>query len=146
MTGTEGGKGERGGGGEGGEANVKGREEGEGGDEERENKGNEESEVQTKSEGVCNDSESAGNETNQGVIKEADSSNRDQSNSRGVGTRVVSGGPPPPTPELPYTEPHWSGPPSQSYSLTVIKSGSVLEEIDISNKPFLVYNSVYSLC
>ena len=50
----------------------------------------------------------------------------------------VSGVAPPPTPSLPYTEPHWSGGPSQSYYLTVIKSGSVVEEIDISNKPFQV--------
>ena len=46
--------------------------------------------------------------------------------------------PPPPPPPLPYTEPHWSGLPTQPFSLTVIKNGSVVEEIDISTKPFLV--------
>ena len=50
----------------------------------------------------------------------------------------VSGVSAAPTPSLPYTEPHWSGAPSQSYYLTVIKSGSVVEEINISNKPFQV--------
>lgn len=43
-----------------------------------------------------------------------------------------------PTPSLPYTEPHWSGVPSLRYFLTVIKSGSVMQEVDISNKPFQV--------
>lgn len=42
-------------------------------------------------------------------------------------------------PSLPYTEPHWSGVPSLRYFLTVIKSGSVVEEVDISNKPFQVH-------
>ena len=54
--------------------------------------------------------------------------------------RVVPSGPPPPIPDLPYTEPHWSGPPGQDYSLTVIKSGTVQDEIDLSSKPFLVCN------
>lgn len=43
-----------------------------------------------------------------------------------------------PSPGLPYTEPHWSGVPSHHYYLTVIKSGSIIEEIDISSKPFQV--------
>lgn len=42
-------------------------------------------------------------------------------------------------PTLPYTEPHWSGVPSLRYFLTIIKSGSVVEEVDISNKPFQVH-------
>lgn len=42
-------------------------------------------------------------------------------------------------PSVPYTEPHWSGVPSRRYFLTVIKSGSVVEEVDISNKPFQVH-------
>lgn len=42
-------------------------------------------------------------------------------------------------PSIPYTEPHWSGAPSHRYFLTVIKSGSVVEEVDISNKPFQVH-------
>ena len=56
----------------------------------------------------------------------------------GIGKTAVSGVAPPPPPSLPYTEPHWSGAPSQSYYLTVIKSGSVMEEVNISNKPFQV--------
>ena len=67
--------------------------------------------------------------------KGADSSRSGKTSQSG---RVVSSGPSPPTPEMPYTEPHWSGPPSQRYFLTVIKSGSVLDEIDLSNKPFVV--------
>ena len=43
-----------------------------------------------------------------------------------------------PLPSLPYTEPHWSGAPTDPYYLTVIKSGSVIEEVDISSKPFQV--------
>ena len=43
-----------------------------------------------------------------------------------------------PLPSLPYTEPHWSGVPTDPYYLTVIKSGSVIEEVDISSKPFQV--------
>ena len=72
---------------------------------------------------------------NEEEIKGADSSRSGKTSQSG---RVVSSGPSPPTPEMPYTEPHWSGPPSQRYFLTVIKSGSVLDEIDLSNKPFVV--------
>ena len=54
---------------------------------------------------------------------------------------VASEAPPP----LPYTEPHWSGPPSSSYYLTVIKSGSVVGEINISNKPFQVTLYIYNV-
>ena len=55
-------------------------------------------------------------------------------------TTVVPSGTPPLTPSLPYTEPHWSGTPPHQYYLTVIKSGSVVEEIDVSHKPFQVSN------
>lgn len=47
-----------------------------------------------------------------------------------------------PAPSLPYTEPHWSGVPSLRFFLTVIKSGSVVEEVDISNKPFQVCHTL----
>ncbi|CAI8030803.1 Kanadaptin [Geodia barretti] len=88
----------------------------------------------------CSSGDHAGDDVNQGVMTGVGSSNGDQKKDpKGTGTRVVTSGPPPPTPDLPYTEPHWSGPPSQRYSLTVIKSGSLLEEIDLSHKPFLVF-------
>ena len=54
--------------------------------------------------------------------------------------------PPPPPPRLPYTEPHWSGLPTQPFSLTVIKNGSVAQEIDISTKPFLVRHEICTVC
>ena len=95
----------------------------------------------------CSSEDHAGDDVNQGVMTGVGSSNGGQNKDpKGTRTRVVTSGPPPPTPDLPYTEPHWSGPPSQRYSLTVIKSGSLLEEIDLSNKPFLVhvYTDVHS--
>lgn len=42
-------------------------------------------------------------------------------------------------PSLPYTEPQWSGPPSEAFSLTVIKNGTVIQEIPIGTKPYLVF-------
>ena len=45
----------------------------------------------------------------------------------------------PPPISLPYTEPHWSGAlPSSPYLLSVIKNGTIIQEIDISKKPFHV--------
>ena len=77
--------------------------------------------------------------SNEEVMEGTDSSDENQKKiSETPETILVSSGPPPPTPDLPYTEPHWSGRPSQGHSLTVIKSGSVLEEIALSAKPFLV--------
>ena len=96
--------------------------------------------------GPTNGASPAANQANQEIVKEADlpKENRRSDSSDSTATRVVSCGPPPPTPDLPYTEPHWSGCPSQSYSLTVIKSGSVLEEIDLSTKPFLVLHFTHT--
>ena len=43
-------------------------------------------------------------------------------------------------PPVPYTVPHWSGPqPSRPFSLSVIKSGTIIEEVDISEKPYVVF-------
>ena len=39
----------------------------------------------------------------------------------------------------PYTEPHWSASPTESYFLSVIKNGTVVQEINISTKPFHVF-------
>ena len=68
----------------------------------------------------------------------ADCSPQQKDTSSVTDVRKISSVSTAPTPSLPYTEPHWSGTPSQSYYLTVIKSGSVVEEIGISNKPFQV--------
>ena len=42
-------------------------------------------------------------------------------------------------PPVPYTEPHWSNPPNQPYSLSAIKNGTIVQEIDISKKPYVVF-------
>lgn len=42
-------------------------------------------------------------------------------------------------PPLPYTEPHWSTSPIEPYFLSVIKNGTVVQEINISTKPFHVF-------
>lgn len=42
-------------------------------------------------------------------------------------------------PTLPYTEPHWSGTPTEPYFLSVIKNGIVNQRVDISKKPFHVF-------
>lgn len=44
-----------------------------------------------------------------------------------------------PIPPLPYTEPHWSASPPKPYILTVIKQGTVVEELPLSEKPFHVF-------
>ena len=47
-------------------------------------------------------------------------------------------------PPVPYTVPHWSGAPTDSYFLSVIKNGIVIEEISLSGKPFLVFGRLLS--
>ena len=44
-------------------------------------------------------------------------------------------------PRLPYTVPHWSGePPShQQFSLSIIKNGSIIDELDLGGKEYLVF-------
>ena len=42
-------------------------------------------------------------------------------------------------PELSYVEPHWSGKPANPHSLTVIKNGAVVDEVDISEKGYHVF-------
>ena len=44
-----------------------------------------------------------------------------------------------PLPSLSYNEPRWSATPTQAYFLTVIKNGTMVQEIPISNKPFQVF-------
>ena len=40
---------------------------------------------------------------------------------------------------LPYKEPKWSGVPSEVYGFEVLKSGQILESIDLSTKSFYVF-------
>lgn len=47
-------------------------------------------------------------------------------------------------PPVPYIVPHWSGAPTESYFLSVIKNGIVIEEISLSGKPFLVFGRLLS--
>ena len=42
-------------------------------------------------------------------------------------------------PTLPYTEPHWSGAPLEPFTLSVIKHGTVVHEINVSVKAFHVF-------
>lgn len=42
-------------------------------------------------------------------------------------------------PELSYIEPRWSGKPTAPHSLTVIKNGAVVDEIDLCEKPYHVF-------
>lgn len=46
-------------------------------------------------------------------------------------------------PPLPYNEPTWSSTPPEPHSLTVIKSGTIVQEIPIT-KPFLVFGRLPS--
>ena len=50
----------------------------------------------------------------------------------------------PPPPSLPYTEPTWSSLPSESYSLSVIKQGTILQDVQLSSKPFHVFGRLPS--
>lgn len=47
-------------------------------------------------------------------------------------------------PRLPYNEPSWSSAPLVPHSLTVIKSGSVIQELSLSGKPFHVFGRLPS--
>ena len=47
-------------------------------------------------------------------------------------------------PSLPYTVPGWSSPPTQPYSLTVIKNGAVVQVFNISRKAFHVFGRLPS--
>lgn len=47
-------------------------------------------------------------------------------------------------PPVPYTVPHWSAMPTQSYFLSVIKTGTLINEISLSDKPFLVFGRLPS--
>lgn len=96
---------------------------------------------------VVENNEGANEDTNEGVATDETQSEKSsialhQNLTPSTETKEYSSGTLPPTPSLPYTEPHWSGAPSSNYYLTVIKSGSVVDEIDISSKPFQV-NSIY---
>ena len=50
----------------------------------------------------------------------------------------------PPTPSLPYNEPIWSSVPAQQYSLSVIKHGTIVQEVQLSDKPFHVFGRLPS--
>lgn len=45
---------------------------------------------------------------------------------------------------LPYNEPTWSSAPPELYSLTVIKHGTVIEQMKLSHKPFHVFGRLPS--
>ncbi len=49
-------------------------------------------------------------------------------------------------PRVPYTVPHWSGePPShQQFSLSIIKNGSIIDELDLGGKEYLVFGRLPS--
>ena len=50
-----------------------------------------------------------------------------------------------PVPPLPYTVPHWSGDiPDQPVSLSIIKNGTIIGEVDISNKPYVLFGRLPS--
>ena len=44
-----------------------------------------------------------------------------------------------PSPAVPYNEPQWSGLPVEPHTLTVIKNGTVVQEVDVSTKAFHVF-------
>ena len=50
------------------------------------------------------------------------------------------------SPRVPYTVPHWSGnPPSnETFSLSVIKNGTIINEIDLIGKAYLVFGRLSS--
>lgn len=50
----------------------------------------------------------------------------------------------PPPPPLSYNEPRWSTTPPQPYFLTVIKNGTVISEVPITQKPFHVFGRLPS--
>ena len=47
---------------------------------------------------------------------------------------------------MPYTVPHWSGdsPREQAFSLSVIKNGTIIDELDLSGKAYLVFGRLPS--
>ena len=49
-------------------------------------------------------------------------------------------------PRLPYTVPHWSGEPprDQTFSLSVIKNGTIIDELGLSGKAYLVFGRLPS--
>ena len=44
-----------------------------------------------------------------------------------------------PSPAVPYNEPQWSGLPVEPHTLTVIKNGTVVQEVNVSTKAFHVF-------
>jgi pSer/pThr/pTyr-binding forkhead associated (FHA) protein len=40
---------------------------------------------------------------------------------------------------LPYKEPNWSGIPNEAYGFEVLKSGKILENVNLNSKPFYVF-------
>ncbi len=47
-------------------------------------------------------------------------------------------------PSISYIEPHWSATPTEPYFLSVIKTGTLINEISISDKPFVVFGRLPS--
>lgn len=47
-------------------------------------------------------------------------------------------------PPVPYNEPSWSTTPPDSYTLTVIKSGTIIQTVQLSGKPFHVFGRLPS--
>ncbi len=51
---------------------------------------------------------------------------------------------PPPPPSLPYNEPTWSAVPHEPYSLSIIKHGTIVQEVKLSDKPFHIFGRLPS--
>ena len=47
-------------------------------------------------------------------------------------------------PPLPYTEPTWSSTPSEPYVLTVIKTGTIIQTVQLSNQPYHTFGRLPS--
>lgn len=47
---------------------------------------------------------------------------------------------------LPYKEPKWSGLPPHSYSLEVLKSGQIVETVNLNDKSYYVFGRLANLC
>ena len=84
--------------------------------------------------------EGGAGEDEEGVVDQQPSSHDTQQSDRQ--SRSTQGNSAPP---VPYTVPHWSGEvPSQRFSLSVIKNGTIIEEVDISNKAYVLFGRLPS--
>lgn len=87
-----------------------------------------------------NESSDSGKERNSDKQSHDLSSQQQPVKSAESASSIGDKGPVPP-PQMPYTVPHWSGEPPRdhTFSLTVIKNGTIIDEVGLNGKAFVVF-------